>query len=91
MGTPETIRFFHQFGSVGIVLLLLAASIAIWKWGAKYKTHMGKVAAVLMIVGIWCGIGVPIGMILAAVGLILMLVARQRGENVKANPYNHNS
>jgi hypothetical protein len=75
---PETTRLLQQLGLVGIALLLLAASIAIWKWGAKYKTPMGKAAAVLMIVGIWCGIGVRIGMILAAVGLILMLVARRR-------------
>lgn len=59
-----------------MLLLRLAASIAIWKWAERYKTNVARVAAVLMIVGVWIGIGVRMGLILVVLGLILMLVAR---------------
>jgi len=67
---------FHNLGTIGVLLLLLAASLAIWKWGARYRTNKARIAAVLMIAGFWIGIAVPMGMILVLVGLIIMLVAR---------------
>jgi O-antigen ligase len=74
MRTPaDTLSYL---GIIGVLLLLLAASIAIWKWTERYRTNMARVAAVLMIVGVWIGVGVRIGLILALLGLILMLVAR---------------
>ena len=72
----KPIGTFDSIGYIGIVLLLLVASIAIWKWGARYKTSKARVSAVLMIVGIWIGVGIPMGLILFALGLILMFVAR---------------
>jgi hypothetical protein len=67
---------FNTVGYVGIVLLLLAASIAIWKWAERYKTDLARFSAVLMIAGLFVGVAIPIGLILFLLGLILMLVAR---------------
>jgi hypothetical protein len=67
---------FDTIGYVGIALLLLAASVAIWKWAERYKTDLARFAAVLMIAGLWVGLGVHLGIILALMGLVLMLVAR---------------
>jgi hypothetical protein len=74
-------EFYDSFDTVlliGVVLLLLAASMAIWKWGSRYKSSMARTAAVLMIAGIWVGVGVRGGLILALAGLILMVAARLR-------------
>jgi hypothetical protein len=51
---------FDAIGYVGIVLLLLAASIAIWKWAERYKTDLARFAAALMIAALWIGISRPI-------------------------------
>lgn len=73
MDTP-----FGLIGTVGILLVVLAACIAIWKWGSRYKTPAARVAAVLMIVGLCWGIGVRGGLILFFVGLVVMFVVRHR-------------
>ena len=58
--------------------LVVALSIAIWKWAKRYKTGLATWAALIMIVGLLLGIGVPGGLIIFVVGLIMMLVARQQ-------------
>jgi len=73
---PKPYASFDAIGYVGIVLLLLAASIAIWKWAERYKTDLARFAAVLMIAALWIGISRPIAMILVLLGVVLMLVAR---------------
>jgi len=67
---------FYYLGSIGALVLLLAASVAIWKWAERYRTNMARVADVLMIAGVLVGVSVRMGLILALLGLILMLVAR---------------
>jgi hypothetical protein len=69
-------KAFDLIGLVGIVLLLLVASIAIWRWAERYKTDLARVSAALMIAGVWIGVAVRLGIILFLLGLILMLVAR---------------
>jgi len=63
-------------GGITVLFLLLGASAAIWKWAELYMTNMAQVAAVLMIVGMWVGINLRMGLIPLPLGLILMLVAR---------------
>jgi hypothetical protein len=63
-------------GGIAVLFLLLGASVAIWKWAERYMTIMARVAAVLMIAGIWLGVSIRMALILLPLGLILMLVAR---------------
>ena len=72
-------NFYNSFdliGLIGVVLLLLVASIAIWRWAERYKTDLARVSAALMIAGIWIGVRIHLGIILFLLGLILMFVAR---------------
>ncbi len=47
---------FDLVGLIGIVLLLLVASIAIWRWAERYKTDLARISAALMIAGVWIGL-----------------------------------
>jgi hypothetical protein len=73
---PKMSDAIFYLGGIAALFLLLGASVAIWKWAERYMTNMARVAAVLMIVGMWVGISLRMGLILLLLGLILMLVAR---------------
>lgn len=69
-------------GGVVALLLLIWASVAIWRWGARYKTNQAKVAAVLMLVGLWWGVARPGALIIFLVGTVMMVVARKKASQV---------
>jgi hypothetical protein len=60
------------------LLLLVALCVVIWKWAKKYDTPLAKGAAALMFAGLFLGIGVPVGFLISAAGLLMMLIARKK-------------
>jgi hypothetical protein len=75
MGAPEIEKLV---GGIVALILLVAASIAILRWGIHYKTASAKVGAVLMIVGLWLGIARPGAFLIFVAGLVVMLVVRKQ-------------
>ena len=68
-------------GSLGVLIVMLAASMAIYKWGINYKGAKAKVATMLMLAGLWLGVGRPGALIVFLAGLIVMLVVRKQVKN----------
>jgi chromate transport protein ChrA len=72
---------WHVIGSLGALIVMLAASMAIYKWGMNYKVAKAKVATVIMLAGLWLSIGRPGALIIFLAGLIMMLVVRKQVKN----------
>lgn len=74
---------FKFLGAIAALTVVVVVAVYIWRWGAKYKTGASRTAAVLMIVGLWFGIGVRGGFVIFVVGLVVMLLERKKAASNK--------